>query len=36
VLEQAIRRRGVPMRLYVDNGAVYRSNYLALVCAEFF
>jgi putative transposase len=22
------------MRLYVDNGAVYRSNYLALVCAK--
>jgi len=34
VLEQGIRRRGLPMRLYVDNGAVYRSNYLALVCAK--
>jgi hypothetical protein len=34
VLEQAIRRRGLPMRLYVDNGSVYRSNYLALVCAK--
>jgi hypothetical protein len=34
VLEQAILRRGVPKRLYVDNGAVYRSNHLALVCAK--
>lgn len=34
VLEQGIRRRGLPMRLYVDNGSVYRSNYLALVCAK--
>jgi len=34
VLEQAIRRRGLPMRLYVDNGSVYRSNYLTLVCAK--
>jgi transposase InsO family protein len=34
VLEQAIRRRGVPKRLYVDNGAVYRSHHLALVCAK--
>ena len=34
VLQQAILRRGVPKRLYVDNGAVYRSNHLALVCAK--
>lgn len=34
VMEQAIRRRGLPMRLYVDNGAVYRSHHLALVCAK--
>ncbi len=34
VLEQAIRRRGLPKRLYVDNGAVYRSHHLALVCAK--
>jgi putative transposase len=34
VLEQGIRRRGLPMRLYVDNGSVYRSHYLALVCAK--
>ena len=34
VLEQAIRRRGIPERLYVDNGAAYRSHQLALVCAK--
>jgi putative transposase len=34
VLEQGIRRRGIPKRLYVDNGAVYRSQHLALVCAK--
>lgn len=34
VLEQAILRRGLPQRLYVDNGANYRSRHLALVCAK--
>jgi len=34
VLEQAILRRGLPKRLYVDNGAVYRSHHLELVCAK--
>jgi len=34
VLQEAILRRGVPKRLYVDNGAVYRSNHLSLVCAK--
>lgn len=34
VLEQGICRRGIPKRLYVDNGAVYRSHHLALVCAK--
>jgi putative transposase len=34
VLQQAILRRGVPKRLYVDNGAAYRSNHLSLVCAK--
>lgn len=33
-LEHAIRRRGVPKRLYVDNGAAFRSHHLALVCAK--
>lgn len=33
VLEQAVRRRGVPKRLYVDNGSAFRSKHLALVCA---
>ncbi|MFO0692566.1 MAG: DDE-type integrase/transposase/recombinase [Polyangiales bacterium] len=34
VLEQAIRRRGIPKRLYVDNGAAFRSKHLGLVCAK--
>jgi putative transposase len=34
IFEQAIRRRGVPKRLYVDNGAAYRSQHLSLVCAK--
>jgi hypothetical protein len=34
VLQQAIVRRGLPKRLYVDNGAVYRSHHLSLVCAK--
>jgi transposase InsO family protein len=34
VMQQAILRRGLPKRLYVDNGAAYRSNHLALVCAK--
>ena len=31
---QALLRRGIPQRLYVDNGANYRSQQLALVCAK--
>lgn len=34
VLEQAILRRGIPKRLYVDNGSAFRSQHLALVCAK--
>lgn len=34
VFKQAIMRRGVPRRLYVDNGAAYRSENLAIVCAK--
>lgn len=34
VLQQAILRRGLPKRLYVDNGAAYRSNHVSLVCAK--
>jgi len=34
VLKQAVLRRGLPQRLYVDNGANYRSQHLALVCAK--
>lgn len=32
--EHAIRRRGIPKRLYVDNGSAYRSHHLSLVCAK--
>ena len=34
VFKQALMRRGIPQRLYVDNGANYRSQQLALVCAR--
>ncbi len=34
VFKQAIARRGLPMRLFVDNGANFRSQQLALVCAK--
>jgi len=34
VLEQGIRRRGIPKRLYVDNGAAFKAQHLALVCAQ--
>lgn len=34
VLEQAVRRRGIPKRLYVDNGSAFRSRLLSLVCAK--
>jgi transposase InsO family protein len=34
VLQQAILRRGIPKRLYVDNGSAFRSTHLSLVCAK--
>lgn len=34
IFEQAILRRGIPKRLYVDNGAAYRSRHLAVTCAR--
>jgi putative transposase len=34
VLKEAVMRRGVPKRLFVDNGSAYRSHHLALVCAK--
>lgn len=34
VFKQAIMRRGIPLRLFVDNGAAFRSQHLALVCAR--
>jgi putative transposase len=33
-LHQAILRRGIPKRLFVDNGSAYRSQHLQLVCAK--
>lgn len=34
VLQQGLLRRGLPERLYVDNGANYRSRHLSVVCAK--
>ena len=34
VFERAVRRRGIPKRVFVDNGAAYRSRHLAVVCAK--
>ncbi|RMD64688.1 MAG: IS481 family transposase [Alphaproteobacteria bacterium] len=34
VFKDALLRRGLPERLYVDNGANYRSNHFALICAR--
>ena len=34
VFRNALIRRGLPARLYVDNGSAYRSRHLALVCAK--
>jgi transposase InsO family protein len=34
IFEHALRRRGIPKRLYVDNGAAFRSRQLAIVCAK--
>ena len=34
VLKQAVLRRGIPMRLFEDNGSAFRSQHLSLVCAK--
>lgn len=34
VMKEAVLRRGAPRRLFVDNGAAFRSHQLALVCAK--
>ena len=34
VLKQAIMRRGIPQRMFVDNGSAFRSTHLSLVCAK--
>lgn len=31
--KQALLRRGVPRRLYCDNGSIYRNHHLQIVCA---
>ncbi len=34
VFKRALTRRGLPQRLFVDNGANYRSHHFAVVCAK--
>ena len=34
VFREALMRRGLPARLYVDNGSHFRSTHLSLVCAR--
>ena len=34
VLRQAVLRRGIPLRLYLDNGSTFRSKHLQVVCAQ--
>ncbi len=34
VFKQAIMQRGIPKRLFVDNGSAFRSRHLAIVCAR--
>jgi transposase InsO family protein len=34
VFKTALMRRGLPLRLFVDNGAAFRSHQLCLVCAK--
>lgn len=35
VLKEAVQRRGKPKMLYTDNGKIYRTQQLALICAGF-
>jgi transposase InsO family protein len=34
-LKQALLRRGLPRRLYCDNGATFRTHHLQVICATF-
>ncbi len=34
VLKQALQRRGIPLRLFVDNGSAFRCHRLELICAK--
>lgn len=35
VLKEAVMRRGIPSMIYTDNGRIYRTQQLALICASF-
>lgn len=35
VLKEAVMRRGIPKMIYTDNGRIYRTQQLALICASF-
>ena len=35
-MKQAVLRRGVPKRLFVDNGAAFRDHHHALVAAQMY
>lgn len=34
VLRRALQRHGQPVRIYVDNGSVYRARHMARICGE--
>lgn len=34
VFKQAVQRRGIPKKLFVDNGRIYRSDQLQFICAS--
>jgi len=34
VFKQAVQRRGIPKKLFMDNGKVFRSDQLQLICAS--
>ncbi|MEN4029243.1 MAG: DDE-type integrase/transposase/recombinase [Methanobacterium sp.] len=34
VFKQAVQRRGIPKKLFVDNGQIYRSDQLQFICAS--
>lgn len=34
VFKQAVQRRGIPKKLFMDNGKVFRSDQLQYICAS--